>query len=259
MKEKLNITLIQPDILWGEINANISMFSEKINDLEGATDMIVLPEMFSTGFITKPQGLAEEMEGYTMQWMALTAKEKNCIITGSIIISESNKYYNRLIWMRPDGTWDFYDKAHLFRMLDESVYFTKGTKRVIIDLHGWKVLPLICYDLRFPVWSRNRGDYDIMLCTANWPESRRNVWEILLHARALENQAYVIGVNRTGKDGNDIFYTGDSVVIDPKGEIILKALPGKDTVETVLISYNELSDIRRNFPVHKDADDFELK
>jgi len=259
MKEKLRITLVQSDIFWNDAEANISMFTEKISNIKGSADLIILPEMFSTGFMTKPQGVAEEIEGTTMQWMARMAKEKDCVLTGSLIITEGGKYFNRLIWMKQDGTWEYYDKSHLFRMLGEHKFITKGTERKVIDIHGWKVLPLICYDLRFPVWARNRGDYDILLCTASWPERRSDVWKIMLHARALENHVYAVGVNRVGKDGNGITYSGDSMVVNPKRQVILDTSPGKDAVETVELSYNDLQSVRNSFPAHLDADDFDLK
>jgi omega-amidase len=214
-----------------------------------------------------------------MQWMQEKAKEKNCVITGSFIVTENGFFFNRLVWMKPDGSYHTYDKRHLFRMGEEDKYYGMGKSKLIVDLNGWKICPLICYDLRFPVWSRNSfeeqevrtkkqevGDerkemdaaYDVLIYIANWPEKRAYPWKTLLLARAIENQTYVVGVNRVGVDGNEMDHSGDSVVINFKGEVMSKINANKETTETVVISYNELKAFRKMFPALLDADDFDI-
>jgi omega-amidase len=266
MKQDLKVTLVQSDLHWEDPQKNLDMFDAKIAAIS-QTDLIILPEMFNTAFTMNAENLAETMEGKTLSWMRKKAEEKQCVITGSIIIKEENKYFNRLVWMRPEGTFETYDKRHLFRMANEHEHFSSGNKKNIVELKGWKILPLICYDLRFPVWSRNKKspggkeqsamEYDILIYVANWPEKRINAWRTLLMARAIENQCYTIGVNRTGYDDNDNFYPGASVVIDPKGEKISK-IDDKESVETVLLSAKELEEFRKSFPVGMDADGFEI-
>ena len=253
----LNICIIQSNIVWENIDENLSLFEVHIDNVVNA-DLIVLPEMFTTGFSMNTSKLAESMEGKTMAWLRDIAKRKNCVISGSIIIEEDDKYYNRLIWMRPDGTFGKYDKRHLFRMSEEHQTFTGGNERVVFEVKGWRVLPLICYDLRFPVWSRNRNDYDVLIYVANWPEARRTPWQIMLKSRAIENQAYVIAVNRLGKDEMGNSYSGDSAVIEPKGNVISKTLMGEESVETVSLSYDDLEKFRKKFPVGLDGDDFRI-
>lgn len=274
--QDLNITIIQSELHWESIDKNLEMFSKKIGAISELSDLIVLPEMFSTGFTMNAKKLSERMDGKTMQWMAQQAKEKKCVITGSIIVEEDNKYFNRLIWMKPDETYEVYNKRHLFRMANEQNYYTAGDKRIVVDLKGWKICTLVCYDLRFPVWSRNRQlavdnkkntvgkdglppVYDVLIYVANWPERRNHPWKTLLLARALENQCYVVGVNRVGDDGNKVYHSGDSAIINPKAEIISKTKEKEESTETVKISYKELEDFRKAFPVAMDADDFEVK
>lgn len=260
--QNLTVTLIQSDLIWEDKEKNISYFTGKIREIEDATDLVILPEMFTTGFAMEPQNLAEPMGGETMKWMHEMASEKGCVVTGSIIIKEDNKYFNRLIWMRPDGSYDFVDKKHLFTFAGEDKHYTRGNKKLIVTLKGWKIMPLICYDLRFPVWSKNRHDtekgfdYDCMINVANWPEKRSHVWRILLMARALENQSYVIGSNRIGTDGNNIGYCGDSAVISPKGENLSNMAPYKEQTETVVLSRCELDSFRDNFRAWADWDRF---
>lgn len=257
--QDLRITIIQSHLHWENIEKNLKMFSRKISSVKEKTDLIVLPEMFSTGFTMNNKPLAENMKGRIVQWMKKIAKEKKCVITGSIIIKEKGKYYNRLIWMQPDGKFKTYDKRHLFRYAGEEKYYSAGKKKLIVKLNGWKICPMVCYDLRFPVWIRNKNkEYDVLIFVANWPERRNYPREALLLARAIENQTYVIGVNRVGKDGNEINHSGDSVVINPKGEIIAKANPNKETIFTTTISYSGLKDWRKKFPAWKDADDFKI-
>jgi predicted amidohydrolase len=255
----LIITLIQADLAWEDPATNLANFSKKIAAISDATDLIILPEMFSTGFSMRPEKLAEPMNGETVAWMKEMARKKKCVIAGSFICSENEKYFNRLVWMRSDGTYSVYDKKHLFSMGDENNHYSSGSKKIIEEIKGWKICPLICYDLRFPVWSRNKDKYDLLIYVANWPERRAHPWKTLLLARAIENQCYVVGVNRIGEDGNKIVHSGDSAVINYKGEIISNILPDKEVIQTVSLNYAELEEFRKVFPVWKDADDFELK
>ena len=260
----LKITLIQSTLHWENVDANLKMFSDKIADIQEQTDLIVLPEMFSTGFTMNQKAMAETMKGKTMEWMRGMAKEKNCVITGSLIIEEKKKYYNRLIWMLPSGNYKTYDKRHLFRYAGEEKYYSAGKKKLIVELHGWKICPLVCYDLRFPLWSRNsfnkkgEGQYDLLLYVANWPERRNHPWKTLLMARAMENQAYVAGLNRVGNDGNNIYHSGDSAVINFKGEIISNIKAKEESVETVTLSKKDLTEWRKSFPAWMDADKFRV-
>ena len=256
--QDLKITIVQTFLFWENKMKNLEMFSEKINEISEETDLIVLPEMFTTGFTMNNETLAEKPTGATFKWMKEMAIQKNCVITGSYIVREKEAYYNRLIWMRPDGTCKKYDKRHLFGFASEDQHFTSGKSRLIVTLKEWRICPLICYDLRFPVWSRNKNDYDVLIYIANWPKARREAWNVLLKARAHENQCYVIGVNRIGLDGKQTPFSGDSAVIDPKGQVISKTKPNTTSVETVTLSWNDLAQFREKFPVAKDADDFEI-
>jgi len=257
----LKVTIIQTELHWEDVDENLEMFGQKLSQAstEYETDLIVLPEMFNTGFTMSSEKLAEEMDGKTMQWMKNIAKDKSCVIVGSLIIGERGNYYNRLIWMRSDGSYEVYDKRHLFRMMDEHKFFTGGKQRTVVEINGWRICPLVCYDLRFPVWSRNKSNYDCLIYIANWPGVRKSAWSTLLPARAIENQVYVIGVNRIGNDGNNIAFSGGSAVIDPKGQVISKTQLNQENIETVLLSYEELEDFRKKFPVKLDGDEFEIK
>jgi omega-amidase len=258
--EDLRITIVQSSIHWEDVDANITMFSKTLEDIEaGSTDLIVLPEMFTTGFTMNADALGETMEGKAVKWMKKTAAKLKCVITGSLIIGDGENYYNRLVWMKPDGTTETYDKRHLFRMGEETNNFKAGTKRLTVELKGWKICPLICYDLRFPVWSRNTDAYDCLIYVANWPDVRSYPWRQLLIARAIENQCYTVGVNRIGVDGKDMDYSGYSAILDPKGQIISTTKPDKPSVETVTLSRKALDDFRKAFPVSMDADKFEIK
>jgi omega-amidase len=254
----LNVTLIQASIEWENPEANLARFSKRLESIRERTGLVVLPEMFTTGFSMKAAALAEPMEGPSMEWMSARAGELGCPLTGSLIISEGQRFFNRMIWMRPDGTYSFYDKRHLFRMGDEHRHYSAGSERVIITLGRWRFCLQICYDLRFPVWSRSRGDYDALIYAANWPQPRRSAWITLLQARAIENQAYVIGVNRVGEDGAGKSYSGDSAVRDPKGELLSEIEGGLEAVETVPISLESLDSFREKFAVYRDADPFEI-
>jgi predicted amidohydrolase len=225
MDQTLIITGIQTQLHWEEKKANLDMLEQKIFSIKEKTEIVVLPEMFSTGFSMQPEKLAETMKGETVKWMKRIATQKKIILTGSIIIEEKSHYYNRLIWMLPNGQYGIYDKRHRFAYAGEDERYTAGTKRQIASVKGWRINLLICYDLRFPVWARqgspNPGEveYDVLIYVANWPERRIHAWRTLLQARAIENQCYVIGVNRTGDDGNNIHYSGESMVVDPMGEV----------------------------------------
>jgi predicted amidohydrolase len=252
--QDLTLTLIQDEIHWHEPEANRQHFEALIAKAP-ASDLILLSEMFSTGFSLHSSQLAETMTGDSIHWMTRVARESGAVITGSLIIEDAGHYYNRLIWMRPDGTFAFYDKRHLFRMADEHHHYTPGDERLVVTLNGWRICPLVCYDLRFPVWSRNTSHFDLLLYVANWPEKRRAHWNSLLPARAIENLCYVAGLNRIGEDGNAIAYSGDSVVISPKGEKLLNA--GNEAgLFTVQLNHEELASYREIFPAHLDADHF---
>ncbi|MCB2196201.1 MAG: amidohydrolase [Bacteroidetes bacterium] len=258
MSQNVHISCIQTNLAWEKIDQNLKHFEDKFKQLPRESEMVILPEMFTTGFSMNSKQLAEEMSGKSFQWMKNQAKEINKIILGSIIVKENENFYNRCITMFPDEKYYTYDKGHLFRMEREHIDFTKGEKKVIFKHNEWRICPLICYDLRFPVWSRNQNDYDLLIYIASWPESRREVWNTLLKARAIENQAYVVGVNRIGKDGTGISYSGDTVIIDPKGQIIQKAKDYEDEIISAELSLNELNRFRDKFPVFLDADEFKI-
>lgn len=256
--QDLTVTIVQTALHWHDAAANRAMFTEKLAKAAPATDLIVLPEMFTTGFSMHAAELAEEPEGETLRWMQTTALEHNAVMTGSVIVKEKDTYYNRLYWVRPDGTYETYDKKHLFRMAKEHHTYTAGKAKMLVELKGWKISPLVCYDLRFPVWSRNKENaYDMILYVANWPRARNLAWSTLLQARAIENVAYCIGVNRVGTDGNGHPYSGDSAIIHPKGHKLLETSE-QEGVHTIRLSKQELQDFREIFPAHLDADAFSL-
>ena len=254
----LRVTIVQTELHWQDAEANRSMFSEKLAAATPSTDLVVLPEMFTTGFSMSAAGLAEEAEGPTLTWMQHKAEQYKAVVTGSVMVKEGDAYFNRLYWVRPDGSYEKYDKKHLFRMAKEHHTYTSGRERLIVELNGWKVCPLVCYDLRFPVWSRNTNNaYDLLLYVANWPKVRSQPWRTLLQARAIENLAYVVGVNRVGTDGNNHPYSGDSAVVHPKGYNLLETSE-VEGIHTITLNKQELEDFREAFPAHLDADDFEL-
>jgi len=270
MPPDLRITLIQTSLHWENRQANLEMFSQKIESIREATDLILLPEMFSTGFSMNTEKNAETMSGEVIQWMKENAAKKSAVICGSLMMKDGEKYFNRLIWMQPDGNLQYYDKRHLFGLGDEHNHYSSGNKKILVELNGWKILPLVCYDLRFPVWARNTApsnspeggehsrSYDLLLYVANWPERRVNAWKTLLEARAIENQCYVAGVNRVGNDGHGIHHTGESSVIDPRGEILWREAE-RESIHTCTLSYHHLNHIRESLPFLKDADQFEIK
>jgi omega-amidase len=269
----LSITTIQSGLAWENKEANLEMFGRKIRGINGKKELVILPEMFSTGFSMNPALLAETMDGTTVNWMRSISAEQKIILTGSVIIGENGNYYNRLIWMLPNGSFGYYDKRHLFAYAGEDKFYTPGSKRLIASVKGWKVNLQICYDLRFPVWARqsdssfdqvplppdqrkNKGvEYDLLVYVANWPEKRINAWKTLLQARAIENQCYVVGVNRVGNDGNNIYHSGDSMVIDPLGEILYTKSHEED-ISSTLLDKSKLEELRTKLPFLNDADDF---
>ena len=291
----LTITLIQPDLVWENKKANLAALAQKIEAIKEKTEVVILPEMFSTGFSMRPEVLAEKMDGETVAWMKRIAADKKIILTGSLIIkgpstsaqgpstkaqddnsgtqdpsteAQDRLYYNRLIWMLPNGEYGIYDKRHLFAYGDEHNHYTAGNKRLIAQVKGWKVNLQACYDLRFPVWARQsplslgRGaggeaEYDLLIYVANWPQRRITAWKTLLQARAIENQCYVVGVNRVGTDGNSIHYSGDSMIIDPLGNILYHA-PAGEAVHTHTLHKQTLQEAREKFPFWKDADSFDI-
>ena len=266
----LTITIIQSNLHWEDKPSNLKMLEEKINSIKEKTEVVVLPEMFSTGFSMQPKLLAEKMDGESVGWMKKIAALKKIIITGSLIIEDEGNYYNRLIWMLPNGQFGYYDKRHLFAYAGEDDEYTPGSKRLIASVKGWKINLMVCYDLRFPVWARQtsppasrisgkRGavssEYDVLIYVANWPERRIHAWKTLLQARAIENQCYVVGVNRVGKDGKDIYYSGDSMVVDAMGEMLYTKAHEED-IFTITLQKDKLEEIRTKLPFLKDADDF---
>ena len=273
----LTITIIQTDLAWEDKAANLSMLEKKILGIQGRAEVVVLPEMFSTGFSMNPYELAETMDGETIKWMKRIAADKNIILTGSLIIANDNQgessdgspdghqYFNRLIWMLPNGQYGIYDKRHRFAFAGEDEHYTAGTKRLIASVKGWRVNLQVCYDLRFPVWSRQAPsnesenvegpEYDLLVYVANWPERRNHAWKTLLQARAIENQAFVVGVNRVGNDGNQIHHAGDSMVVDPLGEVLYHKHEEED-IFTITLDKSHLDSVRARFPFWKDADRF---
>ncbi len=265
--ENLRISLVQSPLAWENPDANLHYFDHMLGKKQD-TDLVVLPEMFTTGFTMKPEKNAEKQEGKGLLWMRQKAKELKTSITGSICVEEGGNYFNRLYFVGTDGNYKSYNKRHLFRMGNEQNHYQQGKERIIVDVKGWKILPLVCYDLRFPVWSRNKwtvkndvpvAEYDVLIYVANWPEARSYAWKQLLIARAIENQCYVVGVNRIGADGSIIMHSGDSVVINPLGEIISVTKAHQENMETVTLDREFLEGLRKKFPVGLDTDTFDLR
>ena len=251
----LKVTLIQASLAWEDKKANLDHFSNLI-DKSDKSDVIVLPEMFATGFTMNVRSLAEEMDGPVATWMKEKAALTGSAITGSLIIKEKDRFYNRLLWVQPDAPISFYDKRHLFFISNEQLHYTPGNQKLVVEWKGWRICPLVCYDLRFPVWIRNRESYDLLIFLANWPSSRHHVWKNLLISRAVENQSYCIGVNRIGSDGMGLKYLGDSGMVDAKGFASFTGNPQK--VETFTLSLDDLQEFRLKFPVLNDMDRFDL-
>jgi predicted amidohydrolase len=264
----LRVSLVQTPVQWENPEGNRIMFSEKLADLAGKTDLVVLPEMFTTGFTMRAEAMAEPMDGSTIQWMKQQANLLQAALTGSFICFEDGHYFNRLVFVKPDGSIESYDKKHLFTLAGENETFKPGQKRVVAEWKGWRICPLICYDLRFPVWSRNiRGSfftglnpyYDLLIYVANWPDKRIQHWRALLTARAIENQSFVLGVNIVGKDGNGLEYTGHSMAVDFGGQAFAHLDDGKEDIITLELNKSELNSYRRQLPFLQDGDVFEFK
>ena len=263
----LTVATIQADLVWEDKAANLDRFREKIEALSSEVELVILPEMFTTGFSMSPQTLAETADGETIAWMKQLSQDRNIVIVGSMIAKENDSYFNRLICMLPTGSYGIYDKRHLFSFAGEENHYSAGNKRLIASIKGWKLNLQICYDLRFPVWARQQmkvseteeiiPEYDMLVYVANWPERRVNAWRTLLCARAIENQCYVIGVNRVGNDGNGIYHNGSTMIIGPLGEVLYHAVDEEDICEMTL-SKEELKDIRNKFSFLKDGDDFNI-
>lgn len=257
--DNLKVTLVQTDIHWEQLEENRIHFNQKIDSISEQTDIILLPELFSTGFSMNANHLAENMDGQTVEWMLKKANQKNALIIGSVLIKENEKCYNRLIIAFPNGNTLFYDKRHLFSYAGEHNVFEKGKERITFEYKGFKICPLICYDLRFPVWARNVSDYHILLFVANWPNTRISAWDTLLKARSIENLCYTIGLNRVGIDDNELIYTGHSAVYDAMGTTILSFAENEEGIQTVALEKEHLISIRKRFSFLEDRDDFEIK
>ncbi len=256
MQDSLKVSWIQAPLVWENADGNRSFFENEISLIE--TDVVLLPEMFTTGFSMNPSALAETMDGETIQWMRRLAAQQNCAIAGSVIIREDEQYFNRLVWMNPDGAYWTYDKRHLFSYAGEEKVYTAGNERVVWNFKGWRILPQVCFDLRFPVWARNQNDYDLAFYVANWPSKRSFPWKQLLVARAIENQAFVIGVNRVGDDGNGIAHSGDSLALNALGETLEASTPFQKSVDTVELRKEDLELVRNRFQFLQEQDDFKL-
>ncbi len=261
----MRVTLVQTALHWENPAANLDMFRQKLAPLAGQTDLVVLPEMFSTGFSMQAAALAEPMEGHTVGWMRETAQLLGAAVTGSFICAEGGAYFNRLVWMFPDGRCQWYDKRHLFGLTGEDSAYTAGKKKLVVEWLGWRICPLICYDLRFPAWSRNQAGnagakknsvYDLLIFVANWPERRSHHWRSLLTARSIENQCFTVGVNVIGQDGNGYVYSGDSALIDYGGQSIFQ-ISRQEGLFTAKLSLDNLQDYRQQLPFLADSDYFE--
>lgn len=270
---KLTITTIQTNLHWEDKPANLNMLEKKIMGITDKTEIVVLPEMFNTGFTMRPEQLAETMEGETVNWMKRVAMAKRVVLVGSVACatgqatsSSQTSFTNRLIWMLPNGQYGYYDKRHLFAFAGEDQHYTAGNKRLIASVKGWKINLQVCYDLRFPVWARQSSfakasedepEYDVLIYVANWPERRSHAWKTLLQARAIENQSYVVGVNRVGNDGNNIYHSGDSMIVDPLGEVLYTKKDEED-IHTITIDKAQLEAVREKLPFLRDGDGFSI-
>lgn len=257
MKDQLHVSILQSNIFWEDKLANLKLFEKKISRISHS-DLIVLPEMFTTGFTMNPEPLAETMDGKTVNWMLDLASEKKSLIVGSVIIEDDNNFYNRLIAAFPNGTLQYYDKKHLFTLANEHHHYTAGKKQLLLEYKGWKIFPLICYDLRFPVWARNKVNYDVLIYIASWPKLRINAWDALLKARAIENMSYTIGVNRVGVDNNQYEYPGHSVVLDAYGKEILSTIENQEGVFNVILEKEKLNETRNKLQFLNDKDKFKI-
>lgn len=254
----LKVSIVQYDIAWQNPAKNLKKIDSLLLSID-RTDLIVLPEMFTTGFTMDIVANSEKMDGPTIEWMRRVADKKGATVAGSLIIQTDAGCFNRLVWMRPDGQVSHYDKRHLFRMAGEDEQFSEGSAKIYPIIKGWRICPLICYDLRFPVWSRNQNDYDALIFIANWPAVRNNAWETLCKARAIENLSPVIAVNRVGRDGKGIDYVGNSAVYDAKGEVVANFEKPVEGVRTATLKYSDLKAYRTKFPAYLDADSFSIQ
>jgi predicted amidohydrolase len=259
MSTELKVVGIQADLFWENPPKNRAFFEEKINSLSKDVDLIVLPEMFTTGFTMHPEKVAVKMDGETISWMKKMASEKQLAITGSLVISENNNFYNRLIFVQPSGEIETYDKRHSFTLAGEDKVYTSGNEKIVIEFKGWKICPLICYDLRFPVWARNTNNYDLLIYMANWPVKRIKAWDTLLKARAIENMSYVIGVNRTGTDANNYEYSGNSLITDYLGEELSLLSENEVGIISANLTKESQTKIREKLGFLNDKDSFEIK
>ncbi len=262
--QDLRISFIQSDLVWKDSSANLKVFTEKINKLVEPTNLIVLPEMFNTGFVVDPETIEEHIAKVSLEWMQNQAAEKQLVICGSMIVKEEHQYFNRFYWVLPNGSFESYNKRHLFSLGGEDKHFSPGHENVIIHYKGWKIKPLICYDLRFPVWAKNTYDkggyeYDVLIYVANWPVARVHAWKSLLVARAIENQCYVVGVNRIGKDGRGTAHSGFSGVVEPMGQWISEEVENVESVQTIKISKSTLESYRQKFNFAQDWDLFSIR
>lgn len=264
----MRLSIVQSSLQWENPEANRQMFAEKLRKLRGETDLVMLPEMWTTGFSMNAERLAEPMDGPTMAWLSDMASELDAAMVGSFICADQGRFFNRLVFMCPDGQFHFYDKKHLFSLATEHEHFTPGKKRILVEWRGWQICPLICYDLRFPVWSRNTPGnfvqgltpyYDLLIYVANWPSRRAHHWRSLLTARAIENQAFVAGANIAGTDGIGLEYSGDSSVVDYAGHALGQLPDGKEGILTLTLSKQALQEYRQQFPFLSDADRFDFQ
>ncbi len=254
----LNLTIVQTTLAWHDAAANRAAFGDIIRSITAPTDLIVLPEMFTTGFSMDAPRLAESSDGESVAWMQRLAEESGAAVCGSLIILDGGEYFNRYFCVSADGELARYDKRHLFRLADEQHHYSQGNDRIVFEYRGFRICPMVCYDLRFPVWSRNRDDYDLLIYVANWPSRRQVAWDTLLRARAIENLAWAAGVNRIGRDGNDLPYAGGSAVVDFKGEAVAELGDGEGTA-TATLSLHDLRTFRERFAFHRDADEFAMR
>ena len=258
MNNELKVAIIQTDLVWENPEENRQRLSDKINTISNDVDLVVLPEMFTSGFTMNPKSVAESMEGNTITWLKSIAKEKKVAILGSLVISENHNFYNRMVCVEPSGAITTYDKRHTFTLAGEHKVYTAGTEKVIFNYKGWNICPLVCYDLRFPVWARNVEDYDLLIYVANWPKIRIDAWDTLLKARAIENMSYCIGVNRVGLDGNNFEYSGHSAAYDVLGKRIDSIPKNKEAIEIVVLEKTNIKTYREKLNFLNDKDRFNL-
>jgi len=259
MEDKLRVALIQANLVWQNAEQNRKIFLEKINQIKEQVDLIILPEMFTTGFSMQPQKIGDTMHGETVKWMRKIASEKDTAISGSVIIFENNNFYNRFLFVHPSGEINFYDKRHLFTLAGEEKVYESGKEKLIVNFKGWKICPLVCYDLRFPVWARNVEEYDLLIYVANWPKIRIAAWDTLLKARAIENMCYTIGVNRVGIDANNYEYNGHSAAFDSLGEQVAETHENMEETVIFTLDKNHISEIRNKLGFLNDRDTFKIE